>query len=69
MIKLEAVTDASGKQSFKTFEAATEQQALAMASAHYGLRVKWEVYNIKRIIGNWGVPSQAQDIYSNKIKY
>ena len=69
MLKLETVTEIAGKQSFKTFEEATEQRVLAMATAYYGLRVKWEVYNIKRLIGNWGVPSQAQDIYSNKIKY
>ena len=69
MLKLETVTEVAGKQSFKTFEAPTKQKALAMAAKYYNKRQEWQTFNLKRVINNWGVPSQAQDIYANKIKY
>ena len=68
MLKLETVTEIDGKQSFKTFEAPTKQQAEAMAQAYYGKRRKWATYSLKRIIKNWGVPSEAQNIYKNAYK-
>ncbi len=69
MLKLETVTEINGKQTFKTFEAATKQQALAMAAEYYNKRQSWQTFSLKRVINNWGVPSQAQDIYANKIHY
>ena len=68
MLKLETVTEIDGKQSFKTFEAPTKQQAEALAKAYYGKRRKWSTYSLKRIINNWGVNSEAQNIYKNAYK-